>query len=1048
MRRPFASIVKIGSAHGVSIAIAVSIMLILGGGVPGAEAQITSRQNEEPLAFRDPSANDLGGVGLLQTRTARFHKDGLLDIGASFIEPYRRYYITFQALPWLEATFRYTDIRNRLFSGVAAFSGGQTFKDRGADLKFRILEESKYLPQIAIGLQDGLGTGLFSGEYLAFSKRFYDFDFHFGLGWGVLGAGGSIENPLIQISDRFRSRTADVGRGGQANLDTLFSGPTIGLFGGVEWHTPIEGLSLKLEYDGNDYQSEPLGNRLDQRYPINFGAVYRPIPWLELTAAFERGTRAMFRASLRGDTKSTGLFKTDPPPPPVKVRPRPSPGEAQVREVSLTTAITANETVSAPISEQDLFASLEARGFTVTALDFNDSVADVAVQSRHDSIDESQLAGIADLIAAELALPLDRINLTSTTPSGHTARVRVTTESWQSRLLADTLFSTVEATGIAVETVSIQNDSVTLEVSGAALTPEMLDTTAVELLTALPPAIQHVSLSGAGANERQVFASHLKRSDLSRRRQVDEMFDSIEDIGFQVEAIDITAGTATLTVAVAVDGVKSKPAQTGDKVVAAASIFEQSVPESVAAVTVIATSAGVEVSRAHLRRHWRSASWTTAAGDDSGAAEADGATDGKADEPPPNSSASLTRTEKITADLTKQGFKVEALHIGETKATAMVAPTRFRAFAKNIGRAARVLANHAPPSVESLEIITVASGIETARVTVMRRDLENVMLHKGSAEEIWANAVVTPPQPRLFSDEPIHQAEHENPKRYPSFDWSVRPSLRQHVGGPEAFYLYQIWLKLSASAELAPGLSIGGVVGKDIINTFDQLRTPSDSVLPRVRSDVQRYLQEGADGNIVSLDAHYVFQPFEDWFARVSAGLFETNFGGVGGEILYRPYGSRLAVGVDLNRVRQRSFEQRFEFFDYEVTTGHLNIYYKLPFYDLLGEIHAGQFLAGDRGAQFAISRVFDSGVRVGGWATFTNVSAEDFGEGSFDKGFFVSVPFDLFLPTSTRRGTTFAFRPLTRDGGQLLSIGKRLYGLAESGNLDAVILDWDRLLE
>src|SRR5690606_5211241 len=121
---------------------------------------------------------------------------------------------------------------------------------------------------------------------------------------------------------------------------------------------------------------------------------------------------------------------------------------------------------------------------------------------------------------------------------------------------------------------------------------------------------------------------------------------------------------------------------------------------------------------------------------------------------------------------------------------------------------------------------------------------------------------------------------------------------------------------------------------------------------------------------------------------------------------------------------------------------------YKLPFFGLLGEIHAGRFLAGDYGAQFGLSREFESGVRFGGWATFTDVPFDVFGEGSFDKGFFISIPFELFLLNSTRRGGTFAFRPLTRDGGQMVGVGNRLYGVVEGGNVDKLIDTWSTFLD
>ena len=126
-----------------------------------------------------PSATDFGGVGLLQTRTARFGPDGQLDTGFSLVPEYRRYWITLQAVPWLEGTFRYTEI-------LQVRAGTTSFKDRGADLKFKLLSEGKYVPALAIGVQDGLGTGEFSGEYLVASKRYYDLDFSLGIGWGIV----------------------------------------------------------------------------------------------------------------------------------------------------------------------------------------------------------------------------------------------------------------------------------------------------------------------------------------------------------------------------------------------------------------------------------------------------------------------------------------------------------------------------------------------------------------------------------------------------------------------------------------------------------------------------------------------------------------------------------------------------------------------------------------------------------------------------------------------------------------------------------------------
>jgi len=116
------------------------------------------------------------------------------------------------------------------------------------------------------------------------------------------------------------------------------------------------------------------------------------------------------------------------------------------------------------------------------------------------------------------------------------------------------------------------------------------------------------------------------------------------------------------------------------------------------------------------------------------------------------------------------------------------------------------------------------------------------------------------------------------------------------------------------------------------------------------------------------------------------------------------------------------------------VTTGHVTIYCKPDIYNLLVKLSVGQYLARDRGATLDVSRQFDSGVRIGLFATKTNVSAAEFGEGSFDKGAYITIPLDLFFASSTRREAGFTFRPLTRDGGQMVYDGPELYSTVNNG--------------
>ena len=137
--------------------------------------------------------------------------------------------------------------------------------------------------------------------------------------------------------------------------------------------------------------------------------------------------------------------------------------------------------------------------------------------------------------------------------------------------------------------------------------------------------------------------------------------------------------------------------------------------------------------------------------------------------------------------------------------------------------------------------------------------------------------------------------------------------------------------------------------------------------------------------------------------------------------------------GIDVNKVRQRDFDQRFNFLDYQVTTGHVTGYWQTGWKDVLAKVSYGQYLAGDRGYTVDVSKAFSNGVKMGAYFTRTNVSAEQFGEGSFDKGIYVSIPFDAFFTKFSNDTATILWNPLIRDGGAKLN---RMYPLYNVTNM------------
>jgi len=282
----------------------------------------SSRASRRPARDAVYTSNSSGMIGLLQTPTARFEKSGELRFNLSRIYPYDRYNVFLQPFDWLEAGFRYTDIVNRAY-GEAALSGNQTYKDKSIDFRVRLHQETAYLPQLALGMIDLGGTGLFSSEFIVANKRLGNFDWSAGIGWGNMGASGNIRNPFTLISKGFETRVASNSPGGSANISAYFRGPAA-LFGGLQYHTPWNKWVLKAEYEGNNYQRQPLNNNQSQRTPLNLGVVYRYHPSLDISLGFERGNAIMLGLTLHAAVAQLHAAKVADPPTPRILYSRPT----------------------------------------------------------------------------------------------------------------------------------------------------------------------------------------------------------------------------------------------------------------------------------------------------------------------------------------------------------------------------------------------------------------------------------------------------------------------------------------------------------------------------------------------------------------------------------------------------------------------------------------------------------------------------------------------------------------------------------------------------
>lgn len=370
--------------------------------------------------------------------------------------------------------------------------------------------------------------------------------------------------------------------------------------------------------------------------------------------------------------------------------------------------------------------------------------------------------------------------------------------------------------------------------------------------------------------------------------------------------------------------------------------------------------------------------------------------------------------EQLLAD----GIELTAMSVTANRAEVRFRNLRFDAEAQAIGRVARTLSRVMPPSVETFVLVPTVFDIAASAVTLRRSDLERLVEAPDAEAQLFAVAGIgaagpTPPA----SDRPEGA--------FPRFTYDFGPFLRSSFFDPSSPVRGAFGLSLDASYAPTPGLVFAGSIEKKLVGNLDEGRA-SNSVLPHVRTDAVRYEREG-DPALANLYGAYYFRPGDDLFGRVTAGYLERMFGGVSGELLYKPASSPLGLGAELNYAVQRDFDGGFGLRDYDVVTGHVSAYYDFD-NGFHGQLDVGRYLAGDVGATLSIDREFRNGWSVGAFATLTDVSSEEFGEGSFDKGIRLSIPLSYFTGTPSRRSISRTIRPVTRDGGARLGVPGRLY--------------------
>lgn len=355
---------------------------------------------------------------------------------------------------------------------------------------------------------------------------------------------------------------------------------------------------------------------------------------------------------------------------------------------------------------------------------------------------------------------------------------------------------------------------------------------------------------------------------------------------------------------------------------------------------------------------------------------------------------------------------------------------------REVGRAARLLADLMPAEVEYLTIVTGVAGLTGTSVTLHRREVERAANRRGSVDEIWRTAEVAP-------------EAGPPPDWPPSLDLSVRPTAE--VGLADLGYplIARAYTDTLLRMEPWRGIVLAAGMRTNLGNNLAFLDTNALPAAEPVRSDLPLYAQ--ALLQIEHLYGAWLAQPAPGLTTRLSAGHFEEMFGGIGVEVLYRPPQARWAVGLDLNEVWKRPPGAPFRIAAGSARlTGHASVYLEEPGARTASVLRLGRYLGGDWGATAEVLRRFDGGATLSAQATWTE--GPDKGQSRFggrlDYGISLAVPLaqSSWMPVGGLGRT--AVGTLGRDAGQRLRQPLALYDLQVPAGFGSLAGTWSRLLD
>ncbi|MDC3076194.1 YjbH domain-containing protein [Paracoccaceae bacterium] len=224
----------------------------------------------ETEVFETPRMlNTYGMPGSIDTPTAEAFPEGQFSVSTSIFGGTIRTNLSFQITNSSTVSFRYSRIPS------ATGDHGGYYWDRSFDFHYLFNEQTKYLPSIAIGLRDFIGTGKYSGEYLVATKGITkNIKLTGGLGWGRLSGTNKHSNIFGRGNERI---SYSQGFGGTLHANHFFSGTNSPFFNLSYNATPKFQIIAELSSDDYDMEASS-SNGFKRGSDLNFAFKYKVAP--------------------------------------------------------------------------------------------------------------------------------------------------------------------------------------------------------------------------------------------------------------------------------------------------------------------------------------------------------------------------------------------------------------------------------------------------------------------------------------------------------------------------------------------------------------------------------------------------------------------------------------------------------------------------------------------------------------------------------------------------------------------------------------------------